>query len=116
MIPGVSKAWPRITLAVFLPTPASRVSSSIVAGTSPPNSSTNCRAHSFNDLALARKSPRLRMICSMSALEAWARVVGIGITTEKFRRDSVHRLIRALGREDDCDQQLKGISIMERNL
>ena len=56
----------------------------------------------------------------MSLLDVRARSLGkglgIGITTEKFRRDSVHRLIRALGREDNCDQQLKGISIMERNL
>ena len=116
MIPGVSKAWPRITLAVFLPTPASRVSSSIVAGTFPPNSSTNCRAHSFNDLALARKRPRLRMIRSMSTVDAWARARRVGIATKKFRRDSVYRLIRALGRENDCDQQLKGVSVLERNL
>ena len=40
----------------------------------------------------------------------------VGIATEKFRRDSVYRLIRALGREDDRDQQLKGVSVLERNM
>src|SRR3989304_6659949 len=68
--PGVAKAWPRITLAVFRPTPASFVSSAIVAGTLPPNSSTNCRAHRCRDFALARNKPSVRISASMSREEA----------------------------------------------
>ena len=116
MIPGVSKAWPRITLAVFLPTPASRVSSSIVAGTFAAEFFHQLPRAFFQRFGLGAKeaqTPNDPLDVRCGRLGKARRV---GIATEKFRRDSVYRLIRALGRENDCDQQLKGVSVLERNL
>ena len=39
----------------------------------------------------------------------------VGIATKKFRCDSVYRLVGALSGENDGNQQLEGVSVLERD-
>ncbi len=54
VIPGMSNALPRTTLAVLRPTPGSVTSSSMFAGTSPSNRSTNACPRPMSEFALLR--------------------------------------------------------------
>src|SRR6185369_16854419 len=59
-------AFPKTTLAVFLPTPPSSVSCSMVRGTSPPWRSTSARQQDWMLLTLLRKKPVDLISCSSS--------------------------------------------------
>jgi hypothetical protein len=76
--PGLAESMTENHIGGFSSYPRKPGSSSIVGGTFPPNSSISWRAHSFSDLALARKRPKLRMIRSISAVAASARLSGSG--------------------------------------
>ena len=58
------KTLPKMTFAVFLPTPGRAASSAIVAGTCPPCSAIKPRAKPMIFLALFRKNPVVRIIPS----------------------------------------------------
>ena len=72
VMPGMPKALPSTTLAVFRPTPGSVTRSSSRPGTSPSYSSTSRLHSAIRFLALARKNPVGLMMASSSAGSASA--------------------------------------------
>ena len=93
------KAFPRTTLAVFLPTPGRAINSFIFPGTSPPWCWHNSLQQAWIFLALERNSPMDRIEVSRSSSDACAkcRVVGnfskrAGVTSLTFL--SVHWALR----------------------
>src|SRR2546430_10936129 len=76
--PGTPKPAPRITLAVLRPIPGTLIRSSIVFGTSPPNSSTSLRLAAMILWVLARKNPVGLISLSTSAGSAAASSSAVG--------------------------------------
>jgi hypothetical protein len=72
VMPGMSKALPRMTLAVLRPMPGSLTSSSSVWGSTPSCFSTTAAPSPISELALFRKKPVLWIIVSSSARSAFA--------------------------------------------
>jgi len=92
VIPGMLKAWPRTTFAVFRPTPARLVRSSRVLGTRPLNCLSSMVAVFFRLLALLLKKLMERMISLMSSTGASARAAIVGYFLNRW---GVVRLTRA---------------------
>src|SRR5439155_1399773 len=76
--PGMPKATPSTTLAVFLPTPGKVTRSSIRGGTSPPNRSTRAALQATIVFALTWKNPVGLMRASTAWGSAWASAAASG--------------------------------------
>ena len=72
VMPGTSKALPRMTLAVLRPMPGSVTRSLSLAGTSPSYRSTRACPSPIREFVLARKKPVEWIISSSSARSAAA--------------------------------------------
>jgi len=92
---GFPKKLPRITFAVFLPTPLSEVSPSIVSGTPSPYFSIMSLQHSIMLFAFCLKKPVERIFCSSSLWSAFAKSAAVLYLRKSsfvtmFTRTSVH--------------------------
>src|SRR5438874_8641276 len=76
--PGMPKATPSTTLAVFRPTPGRVTRSSILGGTSPWNRSTRAALAAMMVFALVRKNPVGLIRASTARGSAWARAAASG--------------------------------------
>ena len=102
------KALPRITLAVFLPTPGSVVSSSMVDGTLPLNSFYKFPAAAYDHLSLVFiKSCRPYLLLKSIQVSAGI-IFTFFVFLEKRLRNFVHPHVSALRRENGCNEEFKG--------
>ena len=98
-MPGIPKAFPKSTFAVFLPTPGRVTRSSRVFGTSPPNRFTSFLTTFLERFRFIGESGRPISSSSVARFES-AKSFCRAILLKEIRRHLVHLNIRALGGEN----------------